>query len=98
MSLPPSKLRRESRHSDVVQRHTPNFAVHICQHVLGLRSRQLAGQVAPALVRVPQLELRALTREAREVLQRAQPAIESRRRHLEYIAARQRVLDVEPSP
>src|SRR5262245_968081 len=93
----PTASGRQPRHRNISKRQTCQFAVDLEQHLAAFHAHQPTRESPSTVERIPQFDLRVLAAEAREVRERSQPSIETRRRHLEHVTSRQRILDVEES-
>src|ERR1700757_3471544 len=89
------RLGGEPRLANLRECHRHPFPVDVERNALLIDREQLPRIAAPPRARLLQLDEHPRADEAAEVLARAQRAVESGRRHLERVAARNRVLDVE---
>src|SRR5690349_8909413 len=88
-------VRHQSRLGHVGERQLVQLAIHLDQHLAGLEAAQGARVTLAPVARHREFEPGPLAGEAREVRLLAQRPVQPRRRHLEGVVARDRVLHVQ---
>src|SRR5688572_2380891 len=87
--------RRQPRHRNLSKGQTCQLAIHFEQHLAAFHAYEPTRESPSTVARTLELDLRVLAAEPREVLELAQPPIETGRRHLEHVTPRQRILHIE---
>src|SRR5579862_390406 len=86
---------RQTRLANLIESHSHVLAIDLERDASVINRQQHSGIAPPAGTRLLELDEHPRAHEAPEVRLRTQHPIESRRRHLERIGGRDRVLDVE---
>src|SRR6188508_1238956 len=90
-----SSQRGESCPADLCELYAHGEIVHIHLDALAVRTAKHARVSLAAIARHLELDLHAVVHELREMLRRAQYAVQSRRRNLERIRTRERIVGIE---